>query len=222
MADETTTTQDNTTAVQGTEASDNQQTSTPQAQEPVAPATAAPLVDSAKHAEEPKEKAEDNGLLGKVEESKEPVVPEKYEDFKLPEGVKLDDELKEDVSAIAKDLKLTQEEADKSAAAIAKFVESARESLAKEIEQARNADAELWNKQPDAAERTLLAQKAVTKLGIKEQLAERGHLYDATVMHILAEYGKVISEAHSLVGKTETPQTKQRMYPNTPSLYENQ
>lgn len=56
----------------------------------------------------PVAKVESEG--GKKEEPKEPVVPEKYE-FALPEGVELDGEVLGEFETHAKELKLTQEQA---------------------------------------------------------------------------------------------------------------
>jgi hypothetical protein len=49
----------------------------------------------------------------KAKEAAKKIVPEKYDDFKLPEGMELDKEMMEVATPLFKELKFTQEEAQK-------------------------------------------------------------------------------------------------------------
>jgi hypothetical protein len=85
----------------------------PAAAAPAAPATAAPAATTA------------------------PAVPEKYEDFKLPDGVKLDTELMGEFGATAKELGLTQEQAQRVADLGAKLSQKNAAAVNDAVEQAK-------------------------------------------------------------------------------------
>lgn len=171
-------------------------------------------------AEEKKESGADRGLL---KGSEEDGVPESYEDFDLGDGVTEDDQnaLKE----LAKEHKLSQEEAQKAAAYSRSVVEqiskSIEESEAQAVEEFRAENKKVWESQPDHAQKTLLADKAVRHLGndVENYLAESGHLYDAKMLGILAEFGKLISEPSHVTGTDTAPQGSGRIYSNSPELY---
>lgn len=59
------------------------------------------------------EKPKAESLLDKKTEAEKPVVPEKYADFKLPEGQKIDPEFMGKAQTVFKELGLTQENAQK-------------------------------------------------------------------------------------------------------------
>lgn len=58
-------------------------------------------------------------------EEKQEVVPEKYEAWKLPEGIELNPQMSEDFTTIAKELKLTQAQAQKLVDIQAKYANAA-------------------------------------------------------------------------------------------------
>lgn len=219
MADETTTAATGDTVQAGeAEAVDN--TSTPsteetQTQEPTAEAT----TQEEKPAEETKPEA-DRGLL---KGAKEEDVPESYEDFDLGEDVSGEDQnaLKE----LAKEHKLSQEEAQKATAysrdVVKKITDSLQEQEEKAVEAFREENKKLWESQPDHAQKTLLADKAVKHLGadVEQYLADSGHLYDARILGILSEVGKLISEPSHVAGTDTAPQGQTRIYNNSPELY---
>lgn len=68
-----------------------------------------PVADD-KSATDDGKKADGDGVDGKTEA---PVVPEKYADFKLPDGYKFDEKQLTDATALFKEMNLTQDQAQK-------------------------------------------------------------------------------------------------------------
>jgi hypothetical protein len=138
-------------------------------QETTAPAAAAETSttsEAAKNTEEPKAESKDEPKSSD-EKSKADGTPEKYEDFKLPEGFKAPEGFQGEVSALAKDLGLNQEKAQKLANTLAEqnksFVESINQTLddsQKSWESQLAADKEIGGEKLDA-------NLAVAKAGLK-------------------------------------------------------
>lgn len=140
---------------------------------------------------EPKSLLEGANNGGNVED----VVPEQYE-FKLPEGVVLDDVTLNDLGAYAKENKLTAKQADIVANAMAVQMEKLRgEHIAWQKEQV-----ELWNKDPQVDTNKLHAMKALKHFGLEQYVSERGYDFDATLMKAFAKVGTLISEAKAVTG----------------------
>jgi hypothetical protein len=57
--------------------------------------------------------ASKDGEKGPTDGTSKTVVPEKYEDFKMPEGIKLNETMATEFKGVAKELGLTQEQAQK-------------------------------------------------------------------------------------------------------------
>lgn len=161
-------------------------------------------------------------LLGDVkqQDGKE-QAPEKYEPFTLADGKVMDDADSEAIASIAREHNLSQESAQKAAlvasALVDKMVNEHEEHKAKVL--AENEAS--WKKQDPSGELTMLARKAVQKLGpeMENHLRENEYLADARIMSILADYGRLISEGKSISGKPA--HTQSLLYPNTPQLYNN-
>lgn len=153
----------------------------------------------------------------------EKVVPEKYE-FKQPEGVSLDADALGEFEGLAKELKLSQEEAQKVTDIGAKLAQKWEAKQAEVVQQAAaewataaTADKEYGgDKLP---ENLATAKKALDTFGTPEL---RTLLNDSRlgnhpeVIRFMFRAGKAISEDGTLVrgGKsTETGSAAQRMYP---------
>lgn len=161
-------------------------------------------------------KAEGDALTG---------APEKYEDFKLPEGVKIDPEMMQEFTALAKDLKLNQADAQRAtdlgaklAVKIAnKSTEIFQAAKASWIE-ASNADKEFGG---DAIKENLaVAKKALDVFGtpqLREMLDQSGLEAHPEMIRLFWKMGKRISEDNKLVrGNGPTPDTaaSAKLYPD--------
>lgn len=173
-----------------------------------APTSAAPAADpgatqqtsDGKPTDAPQANADDS-------KTTEPVVPEKYE-FKTPEGVTLDAEVLGEFEGIAKELKLSQEDAQKVADLGAKLSQKFAASQAKAIEDASSAwvaavtsDKEIGGEK--LTENLASAQKALKAFGSPELTA----LLDSSrlgnhpeVIRLMAKVGKEISEDRMVTG----------------------
>jgi len=214
MADEQTNVQVDTEQAVETEAVNNPSTSPVQEEAQ----TQQPNAEASKDA---KQEA-DRGLLKGAEEES---VPESYDDFDLGEGVTEEEQaaLKE----LAKKHGLPQDVAQKAAVfsrdVVQQITDSIKEQEAKAIEEFRAENKKLWESQPDHAQKTLYADKAVKHLGkdVADYLANSGHLYDARIISILAELGRLASEPTHVTGTDSAPSGSSRIYNNSPEMYSN-
>lgn len=150
-------------------------------------------------------------------------APEKYEDFKVPEGVKLDPEITTDSQTLAKELNLTQEKAQKvadllvkanskQAAAQADVLKSVHSGW---VEQSK-ADKEFGG---DNLEQNLgVAQKALATFGspqLKALLLGSGLGDHPDMVRMFYRIGKQMSEDKFVAaGAATTAQTtEERFYP---------
>ncbi len=154
----------------------------------------------------------------------EEQVPEQYADFAFEEGKALDTGLADDIKATAKELGLTQSQAQKLADLALKRTESAQSQQAEMLAQARDewagqakADKEFGG---DAIEANLAtARKALDTFGtpeLKALLNESGLGNHPEVIRFFYRSGKAISEDRVIRGGAAGQPTDpaKRMFPN--------
>ena len=154
----------------------------------------------------------------------EEQVPEQYADFVFEEGQALDTELADDIKATAKELGLTQSQAQKLADLALKRTESAQSQQAEMLAQARDewagqakADKEFGG---DAIEANLAtARKALDTFGtpeLKALLNESGLGNHPEVIRFFYRSGKAISEDRVIRGGAAGQPTDpaKRLFPN--------
>jgi len=198
-----------TTPVLGTDPSQPVTTPAPTTQDTANPA--APLLGTepaAAPAETPKDPAAAPAAEPKVEA---PVVPEKYE-FKVPEGVTLDEAVIGQFSEVAKGLKLTQEQAQ----ALVDFQVSRDTSAAKAQSDAYAKMTADWAAEVQRLpgiggaqfdESRALAQKAVDALGgaeLNKALRYFGWGNHPALFKAFHAAGKLMAEAKLLSGSANT------------------
>ena len=179
--------------------------------EPVVPATETVLTDVkdsdvvAKAAEETEVEETLLGDEKKVEEKTpvaEVVTPEKYE-FKVPEGMEVDAKLVETLTPIMKDLKLSQEQAQKLVDAYAPYIQQqAKAQTEKSISEYKSIVNE-WKTEAqkelgaDADKKLSLAAKAINKFGspeLRTLLNETGVGNHKELVNFFIKVGTMISE----------------------------
>lgn len=154
----------------------------------------------------------------------EEQVPEQYADFAFEEGKALDTGLADDIKATAKELGLTQSQAQKLADLALKRTESAQSQQAEMLAQARDewagqakADKEFGG---DAIEANLAtARKALDTFGtpeLKALLNESGLGNHPEVIRFFYRSGKAISEDRVIRGGAAGQPTDpaKRLFPN--------
>lgn len=154
----------------------------------------------------------------------EEQAPEQYADFAFEEGKALDTELADDIKATAKELGLTQSQAQKLADLALKRTESAQSKQAEMLAQARDewagqakADKEFGG---DAIEANLAtARKALDTFGtpeLKALLNESGLGNHPEVIRFFYRSGKAISEDRVIRGGAAGQPTDpaKRLFPN--------
>ena len=180
-----------------------------------APAAAAPApAEPAKPAASPEPR---KTILGGAPKSGEPAkpaaaaaapegAPEKYADFKLPEGVTADPKLMEAFSATAKELGLSQEKAQK-------FVDLQAQNVKAEIDArltAFNTQIETWEKETrahfgaNADKEFANAARAVEQIGTPELrtlLNESGLGSHPELVKFFAKVGKDFTEDQPVEGR---------------------
>lgn len=154
----------------------------------------------------------------------EKVVPEKYE-FKAPDGVTLDPEIFGEFEGVAKELKLSQEEAQKVTDIGAKLAQKWEAKQAAVVEQAAAdwATAASTDKEYGGAkldESLVVAKKALQAFGTPElrSLLDNSRLGNhPEVIRFMVRAGKAISEDRMVTGNagpTATQSTAKVLYPN--------
>jgi hypothetical protein len=160
-----------------------------------------------------------------VAKAAEKAAPEKYE-FKAPEGVTLDVELLGEFEGIAKELKLSQEDAQKVADLGAKLAQKFGTQQAAVAEQAKadwaaaaTADTEFGGDK--LTDNLAVAGKALDAFGtpaFKALLVESGLGNHPEVIRVLYRAGKAISEDRMVTGgagpATAAQTTAKALYPN--------
>lgn len=172
--------------------------------------------------DEGKPAGEEQGTDDKGAKGEEPVVPEKYE-FTMPEGVELDGKAAEEFSAIAKELKLSQADAQRIADVASKMQQQQAETHVATVkgwaEQCKT-DKEFGG---DNLEQNMsVARRAIDTFGspeLKALLNTSGMGNHPEVVRFAFKAGKAISE-DSFVrsgSRAPTPENlplEQRLYPN--------
>jgi len=173
--------------------------------------------------------ATDASKQGEQSQEKPQGAPETYETFKLPEGVKLDDAVVSEIQGLAKDLNLTQEQAqklvDREAAHAQgfeqKFVDRQKADLEKfstDWTGQSKADKEFGG---DALQANLgIARKAMDKFAspmLQQVLKESGLGNNPEVIRLFYRVGKTISEdtfVQAPKGSTPVLDAAKQLYPN--------
>lgn len=210
---------DNTAPVPGADA--------PASDPNTSPAAGSTLLTGDAPAEEPSAEAPGNPA---TEEAPAEAVgaPETYEDFTLPEGVVLDPVIDMKLKETAKELGLTQEQAqriaDLGAQQSARWAEQLNaqvEATAKQWAEAAKADPEIGGKL--LAENVIVSKQALDHFGTPEfkELLETSQLGNhPEVIRFMAKVGRAISDDDFVPGGdtvTTKPKTlAERMYPNHP------
>lgn len=149
----------------------------------------------------------------------DPVVPESYE-LKMPEGVELDKDAADEFTAIAKELKLDQSNAQKLADIGAKMAQRRVEQHAKLVEtwvDSVKSDKDIGG---DKLEENLgIARKALDTFGtpaLKEVLNASGLGNHPEVIRAFLKAGKAISEDGFIKGSPKGPSNDpaKTMFPN--------
>ena len=151
------------------------------------------------------------------EKPAEKAAPEKYE-FKAPEGVTLDSELLGEFEGIARELNLSQEDAQKVADIGAKLAQKFQTKQAEVVQEARTE----WAKQTAAdkeiggtklAENVAVADKALATFGspeLRALLKESGLGNHPEVVRAFVKVGQAISEDGLVVGRVGVDPAKPR------------
>lgn len=151
-------------------------------------------------------------------------VPEEYADFNLPEGMEVDTEMLGAFKEEAKELGLTQEQAQK---LVDRYVKGADLAVEKQVEQwksvqkewvnAVKADDEIGGKDMD--EKIAVANQAITQFGTKElvdALQMHGYGNHPEVVRFMYRVGKQLTQSEA---KTASPASNEtivdRWYGNT-------
>lgn len=169
----------------------------------------------AANAETPEQKATREA----AEKAKANEVPEKYADFKLPEGVQADPAMLAEFNTVAKELGLTQDQAQKLVDLQAKTSladDTARNQLLdKALETQRNQWADQIKNDPDVGgakfEATLAtAQKAMQAFGsteLRQLLNESGIGNHPDMVKLFHKIGSAISEDRMVIPGSDAAET---------------
>ena len=173
------------------------------------------------------DKAGDDKSKAKADDKSKQVAPEKYEDFKLPEGTEVDTELMGEFTTLAKELNLTQEQAQKLAELGGKIALKANgPGEAEVVAQAKD----VWGKQTMAdkeiggdklTENLSVAKKTLDTFGtpeLKDLLNKSGMGNHPEVIRLFYKIGKQISEDTVLVTGNRAPSAQNhadKLYGNT-------
>lgn len=153
----------------------------------------------------------------KEAEKAAPAAPEKYEPWKLPEGVKLSDDINGTFSELARKAGLSQADAQ---ASLDKLVTAQQAQLQADLKSQVDSWGEALNADPDLGGANLLTktmpavQKALTafdKSGKVAELLQNGLGVHPDVVRMLSEIGKAVGEHADLV-------TGQRFAPKPASV----
>lgn len=166
-----------------------------------------------------KKTADDKAAADKAEADKKAAAqkaPEKYEPFKTPEGVKLDEKLSTKLQAVAKELNLTQEQAQKLADLGVEHGQLLQDTLKSELtkaaagwaEQSR-ADKEFGGDKFD--ENLGVAKKGFAQFGTPELgklLKESGLGNHPEVLRMNYRIGKALADDKFVQGRDGTGSSK--------------
>lgn len=158
-----------------------------------------------------------------VEEDKEPEIkaPEKYE-FKMPEGVELDQGMLDKVEPIFRELDLSNEQASKLTEAYAAQVQEANDQMINNWNQQQTQWAEDLKKDPEFGGANFdtnveVAKEAIARFGdddLKQALNETGMGNHPAFVKLFNRIGKSISEDAFSSGEDDS-QGSPSLYPNS-------
>jgi hypothetical protein len=164
-------------------------------------------------------------------ESKEPAkqtAPEKYEDFKIPEGVVVDTEVKESIKTVAKELNLSQEQAQKLADLAAERSKVMGAKQAEVLQKARTDWGEAAKTDKEFGGDKLTENLSVAKKGLdtfgtpelRKVLNESGLGNHPEFIRFFYRAGKAISEDRFIPSGSGAPKgsrdAAKNLYPNQP------
>lgn len=163
-----------------------------------------------------KQGSEDKGAQGD-----EPQVPETYE-LKMPEGVDLDKQAADEFSAIAKELKLSQADAQRLADVAVKMQQKQAETHAEMVKGwAENSKTDKEFGGDNLQQNLSVARKAIDTFGspeLKALLNNTGMGNHPEVIRFAFKAGKAISEDTFVQSGSRTPtpdaSLEKRLYPN--------
>lgn len=170
-------------------------------------------------------KTDDKGAEGKgKEEAPKPKAPEKYEPFALPEGMKLDEAASTEFTTLAKELDLTQEQAQKAVtlqtAIMQRYQKEQTEAYAKQISDwgdSAKTDKEYGGDKFDAS--ITSARLALSKFGSPElrQLLEGGIGNHPEVIRFMVRVGQAMGEdtLHNAQSSGTTKSAEEVLYGGT-------
>lgn len=172
------------------------------------------------------EQSEGQGNEGQKEEQKPEGAPESYEEFSMPDGVELDQGLMESFLPVAKDLNLTQEQAQKlidlqtkSVVESAKAQQERWAELRKEWTDLSTSDEEFGGS--SFKENLGLAKRVLDKYGtpeLREALDVTGVGNHPELIRIFVRFGRAISEDKLDMGgkakSTDQTPLANRLFPN--------
>lgn len=139
----------------------------------------------------------------KGDDPKQPEIPEEYE-FKLADGLEINDQMKADFTAIAKECKLTQDQADK-------LIELHSKILLDLVEQG-NQQKEQWMSETEKLGYANTAGQKNAKLALDtfggseatKALVETGVIFNPHVFKMMCCIGELLSEDNAPEGKPPT------------------
>jgi hypothetical protein len=166
------------------------------------------------------EQQQQQGDGQQTEVKAEDQVPEQYADFAFEEGKALDADMSEGVKNVAKDLGLTQAQAQKLAEIVRFDIESKNSAVATQREEWRNAvraDPQIGG--PSMNENLAAAKKAFNQFGTPELvglLETTGYMDHPAVVRFGLSVGKATSEDRVLRGGAAGQPTDpaKRLFPN--------
>lgn len=178
------------------------------------PAAKEPGTDESKDQAADKQDAD-----GDKGDDKEPDgAPEEYEPFTLPDGVEVDEAAAEQFKELARDLNLTQEQAQKLVDLQASRVQAQAEAWDKQLSDwadGARADKEFGGDKFD--ENIAVAKKALDKFGTPElrETLDAGYGNHPEVIRLLYRVGKAISDDGFVAGGTSGQADKlAKLYPS--------
>ena len=147
----------------------------------------------------------------KQETEKEAGAPEKYEDFKAPQGVSLDADVVKGFSEVAKELNLPQ---DKAQAVIDKVTPILAQKQADQIAQTNKAWQEKVKADPEIGGDHLKSSIATAQKALKDFRGADGKFVDEDVAELAAIAGnhpgliKILKHFGSVIGEAPPPAAK--------------
>ena len=196
--------QENTNAIPAAQAT---QATPDTPQQVVATQTPATATPAATPATTQAQKPADETILNKTEHSGD-VVPEKYEDFKVPEGFNAP---QESFKTFAKEIGLSQEKAQKT-------IDYYTSKFVPEMQEAHNAVVKGWAEQSnkelgkEGIDTAIKAYQALATPELRQLMGQTGLGSNPTVLKMFKAIGERMKESNLVFGDTNTKK-KETLYP---------